>query len=262
MCKDKVEVAINRLKTASEMSLEYYQKPLMIAYSGGKDSDCILQLALMAGIPIEIVNSHTTADAPETVKYIRKRFYDLELKGYTVKIEKPFYKGKRTSMWDLIPKKKMPPTRMVRYCCSILKETSGQNRHIATGVRWEESTKRKTTRGIYETIARNKDKRIILNNDNDDKRKLFEVCQMQGKTVTNPIIDWSNTEVIDFNKEYVKTCNPLYCMGFQRVGCIGCPMTGKKRYTEFRIYPKYKQMYIKAFDRLVDVLRQQNCTIN
>lgn len=248
---DKLDKAIERLKTASEMSLTYYDKPLMICYSGGKDSDCLLQLAIMAKIPIEVVHSHTTADAPETVRYVREVFHDLELKGYKVKIEYPYYKGKRTSMWDLIVQKGMPPTRLIRYCCSVLKETSGKNRHIATGVRWAESIKRKN-RGIYEDIAANRNKKIIINNDNDDKRQLFERCQMQAKTVTNPIIDFSNQDVADFNSEYCNRSNPLYSCGFSRVGCIGCPIANKKRYTEFRLYPKYKQMYIDAFERMLE----------
>ena len=36
------------------------------------------------------------------------------------------------------------------------------------------------------------------------------------------------------------------------MGCIGCPMAGKKRYTQFMLYPKYKQMYIRAFDRMLE----------
>lgn len=46
--------------------------------------------------------------------------------------------------------------------------------------------------------------------------------------------------------------NPLYMKGFNRVGCIGCPMAGKKgREIEFSLWPKYKAAYISAFDRLV-----------
>lgn len=248
---DKIDVAIDRLKTASEMSLNFYNEPLMITYSGGKDSDCLLTLAKMAEIPIEVVHSHTTADAPETVRYVRQVFKNLDEKGYKTKIEYPYYKGKRTSMWDLIVKKGFPPTRMIRYCCEILKETSGKNRHIATGVRWGESVKRSKNRGIYEEFNKNASKKIILNNDNDDKRKLFERCQQKSKTVTNPIVDWTTDEVIDFNSQYCKTKNPLYDCGFDRVGCIGCPMVNKKRQAEFARYPKYKELYIKSFDRML-----------
>ena len=77
---DKVDKAIERLKVGSEMSLRYYGKPLMITYSGGKDSEVLADLAINAKIPIEIVNSHTTADAPPTVYHIRNQFKKWELK--------------------------------------------------------------------------------------------------------------------------------------------------------------------------------------
>ena len=103
----------------------------------------ILELFRRGGIPFEVHNSHTTADAPQTVKHIRDVFKKLEMDGIKCTIEMPTYKGERTSMWKLIPQKLMPPTRTVRYCCAVLKETGCANRFIATGVRWDESTKRK-----------------------------------------------------------------------------------------------------------------------
>lgn len=38
------------------------------------------------------------------------------------------------------------------------------------------------------------------------------------------------------------------------MGCVGCPMAGKGRYREFAQYPKYRQMYINAFDRMIAAL--------
>lgn len=35
------------------------------------------------------------------------------------------------------------------------------------------------------------------------------------------------------------------------MGCVGCPMAAKARYREFAQYPKYRQMYINAFDRMI-----------
>ena len=35
-------------------------------------------------------------------------------------------------------------------------------------------------------------KRIILTNDNDDRRKLFETCMARRKAMCNPIIDWTD----------------------------------------------------------------------
>lgn len=142
----------------------------------------------------------------------------------------------------------MPPTRIVRYCCSILKETAGKSRHIMTGVRWAESTARKG-RGMYEGIERKKDDKVILNNDNADFRKLHERCAFRAKTVTNPIIDFTDSDVLSLLKK--QPLNPLYSMGFNRVGCIGCPMAGKHRYMEFELFPAYKRLYIRAFGRML-----------
>lgn len=255
---DIEQKAFERLRFAAETSEQYYERPLIICYSGGKDSDVLLELAIRSGISFEVLHNHTTADAPETVYYIRSKFSFLEDRGITCNIEYPVYKGKRTSMWDLIVQKGMPPTRLMRYCCSVLKEGGGRNRAIATGVRWAESTARRKNRGLYEDINRNKDKRIILNNDNDDKRRLFERCQKQASTVTNPIIDWSNEEVADYICSEKIITNPLYQCGFSRVGCVGCPMAGKRRYREFAKYSEYEAMYIRAFDRMLTNLKKKN----
>ena len=254
---DKQDMAVLRLKEASEMSLFYYKQPLLLTYSGGKDSDAVQLLADIAGIPYEIQHSHTTADAPETVRYVRNRFKHLEERGVKCTIDYPVYKGKRTSMWDLIPQKSMPLTRLARYCCAILKETAGMDRFIATGVRWAESTAREKNRGEFEKNHRDKEKRIVLNNDNEPERRLFESCQIKGKRTVNPIIDWTDEEVWAFLDSEKAPCNPLYCE-FGRVGCVGCPMAGKAgREREFLRWPAFRRNYIAAFDRMVQQREQR-----
>lgn len=223
---DKEQMAIARLQDAARLSLHRYGKPLLITYSGGKDSQVLVALAERSGIDFEVVNSHTTADAPETVYFIREQFMQMESRGINCTIEKPRYKGKPTSMWSLIPQKMMPPTRLVRYCCSVLKENVGHNRFIATGVRWDESSRRKNSRGVMELMHRDADKRIILMGDNDEKRKLFESCELKGKMTVNPIVDWTDDDVWDYIHSERLPINSLYCEGWKRVGCIGCPMAG------------------------------------
>lgn len=250
---DIEHIAIERIKTASGMSLMNYNQPLVICISGGKDSSATTELAIRSGEPVEFMHNHTTADAPETVRFVRQEFKRLEELGYKCTLNLPKYKGERTSMWELIPQKLMPPTRLARYCCSVLKETGGAGRFIATGVRWAESSSRKNTRGIYEKLGSTKNTKIILNNDNDDKRMLFENCRLQSKRIVNPIIDWSDDDVKQFNEDAKKPLNPLYICGFNRVGCVGCPMAGRHgREVEFQRWPKYKDMYIRAFDRMLD----------
>lgn len=249
---DIEKTAIERLKTAHEMSVTLYGKPLLIMISGGKDSSVCLELAKRSGIPFEVMHSHTTADAPETVYFVRSDLKKIESQGIKCTLNYPMYKGMRTSMWNLIPQKLMPPTRLVRYCCDVLKESGGKGRFIATGVRWSESIKRANNRGVLEVLHKEKEKRIILNNDNDESRRLFEACTLKGKRVCNPIIDWSDADVCDYIQSEHITTNPLYQEGFKRVGCIGCPMAGTKcRQFEFARYPKYKNMYIRAFDRMI-----------
>lgn len=142
----KINDSKDVLRLAAKMSKLYYQKPLIITYSGGKDSDVMLQLAIECLKPdeFEVLNSHTTVDTPETVYYIRDKFKKLNEMGIKAEVSYPHYAdGRFMSMWSLIEDKMIPPTRIMRYCCSKLKETSTPNRFVATGVRSEESNNRK-----------------------------------------------------------------------------------------------------------------------
>ena len=154
----KIEDSYNILKLASEMSKEYYQAPLILTYSGGKDSDVMLQLALECLRPedFEVLNSHTTVDAPETVYYIRDKFKELNEKGIKATVKLPRDKdGNLISMWSEIVRAGMPPTRFARFCCARLKETSTPNRFIAVGVREAESVGRRG-RAVFATHGRTK----------------------------------------------------------------------------------------------------------
>jgi len=249
---DKEQKAIERIKMASEMSLHHYGKPLVCTYSGGKDSDVMLELFKRSGIPFEVHNSHTTADAPQTVRHIKKKFAELEQQGISCTIEKPTYQGKLTSMWELIPKKLIPPTRRVRYCCSVLKETGCANRYVATGVRWDESASRKRWNEFSAPNQKEHFSKIVLMNDNDSRRRMSELCMQQNKMVVNPIIDWTHSDIWQYIKsECIEVCD-LYKCGYDRVGCIGCPLAGKKRYREFADFPEYRKLYIHAFDRMLE----------
>ena len=248
---NKVELAIMNLKMMAPIETGRSDKPYYVAYSGGKDSDVIRILCDLAGVKHELWHNHTTADAPETVRYVR------QIPGINISYPD-------TTMWDLIVKKKMPPTRLVRYCCSELKERGGHDRMVVTGVRRAESLKR-SNRKFFESFEAEIKNRImfdaeqlILNNDNTENREMVEQCIRQGKVIINPIIDWTEPDVWEFLNHYGCESNPLYKCGFERVGCIGCPIANKKRYFEFDRYPKYKQMYIHAFQRMIDQCTQKN----
>lgn len=232
-------------------------EPYYLCYSGGKDSDCIRILASLAGVKHDIVHNLTTVDAPETIKYI-KRIPD-------VIIDRP-----PLTMWQLIVKKKMPPTRLIRYCCSELKERGGKGRVKVTGVRWAESNNRKNNSDVVKVIGKPKFVQklaeemgvdynvngkggIILNDDNDTGRRFVEHCYRTTSTMVNPIVEWSDEDVWDFLKHYGCESNPLYKCGHRRVGCIGCPLAGGKgQKAEFDQYPKYYQQYIRTFDKMLE----------
>lgn len=118
----------------------------------------LLHLAQVSGIPFEVLHSLTTADAPETVRHVYDTFYRLECKGIKCDVDKHVQPdGSRMTMWNLIPRKLMPPTRVVRYCCAVLKEGGGKGRFIATGVRWAESAARRKIGG-WEVLHSNRQK--------------------------------------------------------------------------------------------------------
>ncbi len=234
-------------------------EPYYVCYSGGKDSDVIKILSDLAGVKHETHHNLTTVDAPETVHYIKAQS--------DIIIDRP-----QKSMWQLIAEKKVPPTRLVRYCCAELKERGGKGRVKVTGVRWDESNNRKENSGTVNIIGKPKTVRktaeelnanfistkkggVVLNDDNDESRRLVEQCYRTTSTMVNPIIEWTNTDVWNFLNYYGCKSNPLYYCGFGRIGCIGCPMAGKHRYSEFARYPKYKLNYIRAFDRMLENIK-------
>lgn len=260
----KIDKAKRVIKLAAAMSKEYYGKPLIICYSGGKDSDVLLDIAIKSGAEIEVVNSHTTADAPETVYHIRNVFKRLRGGGIEATELKPTYKGKPVSMWSLIPQKQYPPTRIARYCCSILKEASTPNRIIAVGVREDESIGR---RGRGEFVMRGKTKKYDLNFTLNHAEEVYQESHEYGDAfdctlitrmkqnadvVVNPIYEFSELDIWKYIAiNGVDVCE-LYERGYRRVGCIGCPFAGREtREKEFDDFPAYKKMYIHAFDRML-----------
>ena len=238
------------------MSFALYQSPLVVTDSGGKDSCVCREIVRRAGIPYEVQHNLTTADAPQTIYYVRETFKKLEEQGIPCKINYPVYRGSRVTMWTLIPIKKFPPSRMQRYCCQVLKEATCPDRFITTGVRWAESVKRRNSRGVYENFAPNPEKKIILNNDNDENRRLFENCALKGKRICNPIVDWTDRDVWEYIRSERLPMNPLYEMGFFRVGCIGCPMAGKARWKEFSLFPTYRRAYTRAFEKMLRAIHE------
>ena len=79
------------------------------------------------------------------------------------------------------------------------------------------------------------------------------MCYKTHTTTINPIIDWTDGEVWEFIKEYNIPYCCLYDEGFKRLGCIGCPMgSNEQRIREFERWPKYKNLYMIAFQKMIE----------
>lgn len=75
----------------------------------------------------------------------------------------------------------------------------------------------------------------------------------------NPILDWTESDVWEFLRHYGCEGNPLYQCGESRIGCIGCPMAGARSMkNDFIKYPKYKDNYIRAFDRMLEAIKKSD----
>ena len=148
--RDKVQQSIDILKMF-EPAEGYY-----LAFSGGKDSQCVYHLAELAGVKFDAHYAVTSVDPPELIRFIKDSYPDVEIKIPKDKDGNPI------TMWNLIPKRMMPPTRIVRYCCEELKESSGKYRVTLTGVRKAESSNRAKNQGMVNIQLKSKAAKQIV----------------------------------------------------------------------------------------------------
>lgn len=240
----KVEVAYERFRWAAKEAERLFDMPLTVRYSGGKDSDVILQLAkeslAPAGIEFRVTHNLTTADPPDNVYYIRRVFAALREEGIDCRINVP-----RRSLWKIMRETLVIPSRIMRVCCSELKERKMPDApYIVTGVRWAESAGRRNKSGIAMVYTASDRSTLaaaagLLTTDDASSRRLFEQCAMRGVRVLNPIIDWSDSDVWSYLRDRGIEGNPLYKEGWTRIGCVGCPLARKRaRELAFARYPK------------------------
>lgn len=207
----KVDFAIKLLR-----SIPTNDGPIELSYSGGKDSDVILELAKMAGIPFEAIYKNTTIDPPGTIQHCREN-------GVTILQPK-------TTFLQLV-EKKGSPSRFARFCCEVLKEYKVYNRAIQ-GIRRCESTAR--AKRYHEP----------------------EICRVYNPRekvrVYLPILEWTDEDVAEFIAQRGIKCAPMYYdkEGIfhveRRLGCIGCPLASDNGRAEFKQYPKLFKQVVKA----------------
>lgn len=206
--KKKVDRAIRLLQSIKADEIE-------LSYSGGKDSDVILELAKMAGIKYRAIYKNTTIDPPYTIAHVKS-------KG--VEIVRP-----KKSFFNLIASKGFP-TRRARFCCSDLKEYKILDNAIQ-GIRRSESVKRAE---MYKEPV---------------------ICRFYGSkknrvSVTLPILDWTDKDVEEFIRERKIQCHPLYYKEGkfdvkERLGCMGCPLASDNGLAYFKKHPKLVKAWIR-----------------
>ena len=211
----KVDRAIRLIQAAGKRAAEIGQ-PLEVCYSGGKDSDVILELAKMAGVNYRAIYKNTTIDPPGTIKHVL---------GKGVEMIRP-----KTTFMHLMERKGWP-SRHVRFCCSELKEYKILD-YAIVGIRRDESRKRSE---MYHEP---------------------EICRVyNAKEKTRqylPILDWSLRDVTDFISEHHIQCAPHYYTDGvfhpeRRLGCMCCPLQSrKKRIMEFERHPNMVKLYLRG----------------
>ena len=209
----KVDKAVKLIKMGSGDDV------VEVCYSGGKDSEVILELAKMSGIKYRAIYKNTTIDPPGTIAHCK-------LKG--VEVMKP-----RMTFLKLIEKKGMP-TRRARFCCEYLKEYKILDKAIQ-GVRRNESTAR------------------AERYDESDPIICREYgCKANHVDVILPILGWTNEDVAEFISERGIKCHPLYYDDDgnfhveRRLGCIGCPLKSDNGCADYKAYPKLLRQVAKS----------------
>lgn len=190
----------------------------IIAFSGGKDSVVLYDLAKKSGLKFTYIYTNTTIDPPGHISFIKTNYPDVQI----LYPKRSFYKLVET---------RGLPTRRSRFCCMELKEYVGKGAKIFEGSRIEEGTHRA-----------NRLKNL----------KEPESCdtRIKGKIHAYPIMYWKEKEIWEYIKTYNLPVSEWYSKGFSRLGCIGCPMALQKlRIKEYKLYPRFVYATIKAIEK-------------
>ena len=212
---DKVADAISLLRQ-HEPPEGYY-----LCFSGGKDSVVTYSLAVRAGVKFDAHHNVTTVEPPELMKFIRDHYPEV------IDEQPPF------TMYQLIVKKRIPPLRMMRYCCAYLKERGGKGRTKLTGIRSEESPRRA--------------KRPQIDTDRND-----------GTTFVHVIKDWSEQDIWQYIRENNLPYCSLYDEGFTRIGCVLCPFESPDNIQrDLERFPGIVEYYKRACRKSFEVNRDK-----
>lgn len=213
----KIQRSIGLLQMYEAGALRLSPDGYYLAFSGGKDSCVIKQLAIESGVKFRSFYNLTTIDPPELVMFIKKHHADVA-----------WNKPKMPMMQRLSERTNGPPSRLARWCCEEYKERGGVGALKVIGVRVAESLRRARL------------------------WKEFQPHRTDG-AILAPIAYWTDEDVWAFIRSRNLPYCELYDQGFSRLGCIGCPLAGKSgQDREFARWPKYEAMWKRAVFKFYD----------
>lgn len=256
--RKKLEHSVELLRKAERLALAYDDVyGYYLAFSGGKDSQCLYHVAKLAGVRFKAHMNLTSIDPPEVIRFVKREYPDVEL----VKPKK--------SIFQAAVDNQILPTMRVRWCCAEYKETAGAGKVTLIGIRKAESTRRakrneveidsrkfsgdlegleeyRKTRNIEKRGRKPKGNREVTIVNADGERVLGCIRGKESLLIS-PIIDWTDDEVWEFLDALGVSHCSLYDEGWHRIGCIGCPMSShKQKMIENKRYPHVKRGWIKA----------------
>lgn len=236
--KDKIEYSIDLIRKSEKLALSMSDDGFHLAFSGGKDSQVLYHLTQMAGVKFKAHFNLTTLDPPQLLRFIRKQYPDV------------IWHRPEMNFFQLIKHKKMLPVRFARYCCQYLKEQSVTGITALTGVRREESPRRKLRNEVE--ISRHK---FSGNLDQFNRYKETEHQCIGGKDqlMIMPILNWTKRDVWEFiRSNHLPYCE-LYDQGYDRIGCIFCPMASvKSKIRDRKAFPGVEKAIKRSIQYLID----------
>jgi phosphoadenosine phosphosulfate reductase len=245
--QDKINHSIELLRKGEKLAMKMSEKGYYLAFSGGKDSQAIHQLAIEAGVMFETYYNVTTLDAPANVYFIRNFYPDAKF----VHPEMNFF--------SLIKEKKMFPTMMARFCCKYLKESGGAGRCIILGVRNDESIKRSKYKEIEKQYKNLSEREIEIERERDGVVELgkmeevnFQCVSGKDRIMVSPVLQWSTKDVLMYLDDRKIVLNPLY-KTHNRVGCMFCPYASMRDSIQYaKEYPGYVKKMEQTAQWLID----------
>lgn len=232
MLKDKVERSIALMRKAEKLSLAMQPNlGFYVGFSGGKDSQVVLELVKMAGVKYKAFHNVTTNDYADNIRFIKSHYPEVE------------FVVPKVSFLKLVERWGAPSVQR-RWCCRIFKENLGVGCVVMTGVRREESVKRSKYEEVQRWQKKKKDREYV-DLDKMEGNK-FQCVGGKDRFMVYPILEWTESDVWEFISERRLPVNPCY-KNNRRVGCVFCPFAKPKDIRAYcRSHPKLEAAFIQA----------------